>query len=494
VPGPDNRLERNETGISHAPERAPGPKGLELLRGVLGARTRDPLLYYRELIARHGDVVAFALGTKRFCLVNDPAGIEHVLKTNARNYTKGPGYERFRAFIGNGLLTSEGEFWRRQRRLAQPPFHHDSIARFADTVAETSREAVDAWATHPAGAPVDMAAEMMRLTLSLVGRTLLGSDPSARADDVRIAIAEIQRKSDEQLNSSLRVLDLVLPLHKHIAFAIERRLPTASNRRFRRAVAVLDAIVSDLIRRRRLHPTPGGRDLLTLLIQARDEEGQPGRPGEGEGTGMTDTQLRDEVMTMFLAGHETTAAALAWAFYLLDRHPAVLTKVTGEIASVVGDRPPTFKDLAALPYTRRVWDEVLRLYPPFWRISRQAIADDVVAGFRVPAGCAVLLAPYLTQRHPAYWPDPDAFDPDRFLPEAVVARPRFAYFPFGGGPRTCIGNSFANMEALIVLVTVLPRYRLRLWPGHEVVPEPRVSLRPRGGLLMSVEPAGAEGE
>jgi cytochrome P450 len=472
---------RRETAL------APGPKGLALLRGVLGARTRDPLQYYRELVGRHGDIVAFSLGTKRFCLVNDAAGIEHVLKTNARNYTKGPGYERFRAFIGNGLLTSEGDFWRRQRRLAAPPFHHEAIARFADVVAETARASIDAWAAHPAGAPLDVAAEMMRLTLSVVGRTLLGSETGGRADDVRAAIGEIQRKSDEQLNSLLRVLDLVLPLRRHIAFSIERQLPTASNRRFQRAVAVLDAIVSDLVQRRRREPAPGARDLLTLLLQARDEEGQPGRQGEG----MTDEQLRDEVMTMFLAGHETTATALGWAFYLLDRHPDVLARATAELASAIGDRAPTFKDLAALPYTRRVWDEVLRLYPPFWRISRQAIDDDVVAGYRVPAGCAVLLAPYLTHRHPALWADPDRFDPDRFLPDAVAARPRFAYFPYGGGPRICIGSSFANMEALIVFATVLPRYRLRLVPGHEVTAEPRVSLRLRGGLPMTIEPLGA---
>jgi cytochrome P450 len=196
-------------------------------------------------------------------------------------------------------------------------------------------------------------------------------------------------------------------------------------------------------------------------------------------------------MTMFLAGHETTATALAWAFYLLDRHPEVLAKATDEIVSVVGARAPAFEDLPRLVYTRRVWDEVLRLYPPFWRISRQAIDEDVVAGFRIPAGCAVLLSPYLTHRHPTFWPEAERFDPDRFLPEAAAARPRFAYFPYGGGPRICIGNAFANMEALIVLATVLPRYRLRLGPGHEVTTEPRVSLRPRGGLPMTVEPLGA---
>lgn len=461
---------------------APGPRGLELLRGVLGARTRNPLLYYRDLVERHGDVVSFRLGTKRFCLVNDAAGIEHVLKDNARNYTKGPGYERFRQFIGNGLLTSEGELWRRQRRLAQPPFHHDSIARFATVVAETSREAVDAWAERPRDVPLDVAAEMMRLTLALVGRTLLGSETTARADDVARAIGEIQRKSDEQLNSWLRVMDLILPLRRHLAFSIEQRLPTESNRRFRRALAVLDGIVGELIQKRHREPVPEARDLLTLLLAARDDD--------GGGGGMSDAQLRDEVMTMFLAGHETTATALSWAFTLLAQHPEVEEKMRREIAGVVGTRVPTFADLAALPYSRRVLDEVLRLYPSFWRISRQAIAADRVAGFDVPAGCAVLLSPYLTQRHPAYWRDPESFDPDRFLPEASVGRPRFAYFPFGGGPRTCIGNSFAIMEALIVLVTVLQRYRLRLPAGHVVEADPRVSLRPRGGLPMVLEPVG----
>ena len=462
---------------------APGPRGLDLVRAVVGARTRDPLAYYGDLVARHGDVVSLRVGTKRFCLVNDPAVIEHVLKDNARNYTKGPSYERFRAFIGNGLLTSEGELWRRQRRLVQPLFHHESIARFTAVVAELASELLGEWEGHArAGAPVDVAADLMRLSLAVVGRTLLGSDPSARAAVVRDAIAEILRKSDEQLNSWLRLLDVVLPLRRHIAYAIEGRLPTASNRRFRRAVATLDEIVLDLIRRRRREPGPAGPDLLTLLMEARDAEVQEG---------MTDGQLRDEVMTILLAGHETTATALAWSLYLLDRHPGVEARVRSEIAGAIGGRTPGFADLARLPYTRRVLDEVLRLYPPFWRFGRHAIEDDAIAGHRIPAGCAVLLSPYLTHRHPAYWEHAEQFDPDRFLAEAAPGRPRFAYFPFGGGPRTCIGSAFAVMEVLTILVVALQRFRLRLVPGHPVEPEPRISLRLRHGLLMTVESAPA---
>jgi len=458
---------------------APGPRGLEALVSVLRDGTRDPREYYRQLVSRFGNIVCLRVGTKAFCLLNDAAHIEHVLKDNYRNYTKGPGYEMFRPFLGDGLLTSEGDLWRRQRTLMQPPFHHDAIARFGDTVTELAEEMLERWGgAVEMGRPLDISAEMMQLTLAVVGRTLLGGDTSGCADEVRVAAAAIQRQAGEQLHSWLRLLDLLLPTRRHLSFSIGRLLPTASNRHFRGAVRMLDDIVYRLISERR-RSGAAAKDLLGLLVQA----------GNGEtGRGMSDAQLRDEVMTMFLAGHETTAVALTWAFYLLDRHPEVESRLRQELANVLGDRLPAFADLGRLPYLERFINEVLRLYPPFWRLSRHAREDDTVGGYRIPADCVVLLSPWLTHRNPAYWADPERFDPDRFLPQPSAGRPRFAYFPFGGGPRICIGNAFALMESRLILARVLQRYRLRLVPGHPVDVEPRITLRPRGGCPMRLEP------
>ena len=329
------------------------------------------------------------------------------------------------------------------------------------------------------GCPLDIAAEMVRVTLAVVGRTLLGSDIGAHANEMRVAVAEMQRKADEKPHSWLRLLDILLPTRRHVSFTIERRLLTEPNRRFRAAVHRLDEIVYQLIAERRRSGAVA-KDLVGLLVHARDENTV---------YAMSETQVRDEVMTMFLAGHQTTATALTWTFWLLDRHPAVHEHLREEIVQVLGGRPPAFADLGRLPYLGCVLDEVLRLYPPIWRLSRQALGEDAVGGYHVPSGCVVLLSPWLTHRNPAYWPDAERFDPDRFLPKHGVGRPRFAYFPFGGGPRTCIGNSFALMEARLILARVLQRYRLRLVPGHVVEVEPRITLRPRGGLPMMLEPA-----
>jgi cytochrome P450 len=448
------------------------------MASVLRGRTRDPAQYYRTLVDRFGNVVFMRVGTKTFCLVNDASHVEHVLKDNHRNYTKGPGYDRVRPFLGDGLLTSEGEAWRRQRKLVQPSFHHDAIARFAETVTRLGSSMLDGWEPAArAGRSLDIAAEMAELTLGIVGQTLLGSDTGARAAEVAAAVAEIQRPADEPGQSWLRVLDVLMPIRRHVSATVARHLPTEANRRFRSAVQTLDEIVNRLIaERRRGHGA--AKDLLGLLMQARDDESVHG---------MSDAQLRDEVMTMLLAGHETTAAALTWAFHLLDGHEEVESRLRGELGEVLAGRPPAFADLGRLPYLDCVLSEVLRLYPPVWRLSRHALGEDTVGGYAIPAGCVVLLSPWLTHRHPAYWPDPERFDPDRFAAAASSGRPRFAYFPFGGGPRICIGNSFALMEARLILALVLQRYRLRRLPGHRIEIERRITIRPRGGLPMRLE-------
>jgi cytochrome P450 len=372
--------------------------------------------------------------------------------------------------LGQGLLTSEGDFWRRQRRIAQPGFHRDKVRRFADQMTGAAARMVQRWEVHQAGpggsggTPLNIAHEMMVLTLGIVGDTLLSLDTTAESERVgpavTLALEHIQRRM-------------------FALFPFVDDLPLPSNRRFRRAVRYLDQLVMKLIEDRRASGEDTG-DLLSMLISARDGD---------SGEGMSPQQLRDEVMTIFAAGHETTANALAWTFYLLSLHPAVARRLRAELKQVLDGRLPRYDDLAQLPYTAAVIQEVLRLYPPAWVISRSAIGDDLVCGYHVPAGSIVVVSPYITQRREVSWPNPEGFDPDRFLGASPPAAHRFDYFPFGGGPRQCIGNGFALMEAQLVLATVAQRFALHLVPGRTVVAEPLITLRPRGGIPMRLAPA-----
>lgn len=321
---------------------------------------------------------------------------------------------------------------------------------------------LDRWRTHAEqGRAVDVFSEMMRLTLEIVGRTLLSSDVSGDTDAVGQAVTILR----EHVN--YRAMRL---------FTLPERFPTPRNLRFKRALRTVDTVVYGMIEERRRAGRDTG-DLLSMLLLTRDEE---------TGEGMSDKQLRDEVMTIFLAGHETTASVLAWTWYLLSAHPEVEGRLHDELSQVLDGRPPTFEDLPHLKYTRMVIEESIRLYPPAWSVGRTAIADDEIGGYRIPANSQVTLSPYVTHRHRAFWENPERFDPERFTPERVAERPRYAYFPFGGGPRQCIGNEFAMMEAQLILAMVAKTYRLRQIPGHPVEPEPVITLRPRHGVLMDV--------
>jgi len=420
---------------------------------------RDPLAFLRWAAREYGDVVRFDAWPFIIHVLHHPDHIKHVLQDNNRNYWKGNLMRRVKPLIGEGLFTSEGDFWRRQRRLAQPAFHRQRIEGFTTIMSSAGARMLDGWETAAAkGTPIDLMEHMSRVTLRVVGQALFGVDLIGEAAGVgRAMLSALQFVSEEAFS----------------LFPSWLLVPTPRNLRFRRARAALDRVVLGIIDRRR--GGSGGDDLLAMLMEARDE---------ATGEGMSDRQLRDEIMTLMLAGHETTAVTLAWACLLLAQHPEVGDRVRREVASVLAGRAPALADLSRLELTRRVIDETLRLYPPVAVISRETYAADEIDGYAIPAKSGVMLSPYVTHRHPAFWPDPERFDPGRFTPEQVAARPRFAYFPFSGGPRLCIGNEFALMEAQILLAMIMQRYRVEVAPGHTVQHEIRVTLRPRQPMLM----------
>jgi cytochrome P450 len=411
---------------------------------------------------RFGDVAYLKIGPRRAYLITNPHDIRHVLQDNARNYHKSPLYDKLRASLGNGLLTSEDDFWLRQRRIAQPAFHRQRISAFADVMVQAAQEAAAEWQTASStGRPVDVAEEMMRLTRIVVLRALLGADLGPFTAHVDGAWKII----NQEIGESFWSLGLTDWLH------------TAKHRQFLAARDVLQGAVDHVITERR-RSASGTVDLLSMLMSARDEE---------TGETMTDQQLRVEVTTFLLAGQETTSLALTWTWYLLSQHPEARQRLEQEIDTQLNGRLPEYGDLGNLPYTRMVIDESMRLYPPAWAFSRQALADDELGGFRLPRGWLALVIPYVLHRLPAYWEKPDAFDPERFTPERTASRPKFVYLPFGAGPRQCIGNQFALVEAQLVLATLVREYRLHLAPGSTVEAWPLISLRPRFGMPMIIE-------
>ena len=402
--------------------------------------------------------------SRRTYYANSPETVRHVLLDHADNYAKGPLLRRsLQPLIGRGLLISEGELWRRQRRLMAPMFSPRRVLDFVPIMVSATEAMLARWDALPPDRPADVADQMMRLTLEIIGRTMFSDDLGGEIAALRQAATEYELGRGR---SSL--VDL---------FGLPRWVPRPGRRAADRAVARLDRVVGGLIARRR-ETGAHTEDLLALLLAARDAEtGEP----------MSDTQIRDEVATILLAGHETTANALAWTWYPLSGDAAVAARLHAELAAVLGGRVPTAGDLPNLAYAHMVLEEAMRLYPPAHSVSRQALAEDRIAGRRIPARAVVIVAPWLLHRHRRLWDEPDAFDPGNFAPERAAARPRFAYIPFGGGPRGCIGASLAMTEALVILATVAQRYAPRLVPHHRVVPVGLVTLRPEGGMPMFLD-------
>lgn len=437
----------------------PGPKGRPVV-GCLFELRRDLLGFLTRAARQYGDVVFFNLLHIPVCLLNDPDDIESVLVKNSSRFVKSRDYRALAGVVGEGLVTTEGEQWRRQRKLVQPAFYRDRVLGYAKVMTDCAERAINSWRN---GEVVDVHQEMMGLTLQVVARCLFGADVSAQAHEVGQALHVVMEDFADYAR-----LAMVLPK----GF----RIPGWS--KMGRAVRRLDAIVYAIIRERRERKGES-RDLLSLLLRVRDETGQ----------GMDDRELRDQAMTLFLAGHETTALALSWTWYLLSRNPEVEEKLAGELQQVLGGRNPTPADLPQLPYTDRVLKESLRLYPPAWGIGRETLDGFDAGGYHLPAGTNVFISPWVTHRDPRFFPDPERFDPERWQSDPVRqgTLPRFAYFPFGGGPRVCVGAGFAQMEAALLLASIAQRFRLTLVPGHPIKLLPSVTLRPKRGIRMVVQ-------
>ena len=440
---------------------APGPKGHPLF-GMLPEFRGDRLSFLVRTARTYGGVARFNIRGRSVFLVTDPAGAKHVLQDNADNYgRKTRSVDALRETLGNGLLTTTGPSWWRNRRLAQPSFHRQRLAGFAGVMDDGAADFVNHLAhARAGGAPFDIVPELSRLTLRILGRCLFERDLTDDADAVGGALKVVLHHTIEKLAAFFPLPGLV---------------PTPRNLRFRAALRALDRVVLSLIAERRRDGADRG-DLLSMLLAARDEE---------TGEGLSDRELRDEVMTLLLAGHETTAMGLSWTFYLLSLHPGARRTLEQELDAALPAGAPVAAEIARLRYTRMVLDEALRLFPPAWVVTRSADADDEIGGFAIPSGSRVLVSPYVTQHDPGLWDDPEGFDPERFAPEREAGRPRYAYFPFGGGPHLCIGAGFAMMEAAIVLASVARRWRLDLEPGRPVAIDPLVTLRPKPGIWMT---------
>jgi len=412
-----------------------------------------------EAAKRYGDLPYFRLGPYHAYLVNHPDYVREILVTNQGNFTKSRALQRAKVLLGEGLLTSEGQFHLRQRRLVQPAFHRERLAGYASVMIEYAARLRDRWTP---GSTVDVSDEMMRLTLAVVGKTLFSADVESEASEI-----------GEALTTVLKMFRmLMLPFSEYL-----EKLPLPSIRRFEKARARLDQTIYKLIRERRESGKDAG-DLLSMLLLAQDEEG---------GGSMTDTQVRDEALTLFLAGHETTANALTWTWYLLSQNPDCESRLHQELDSVLKGRTPEMVDLPQLRYTEMVFAEAMRLYPPAWAIGRMSKEPFELGGVQIAAKSICIVSPYVTQRDPRWFPDPDRFDPERWTPEAREARPKFSYFPFGGGARLCIGERFAWMEGVLVLATLAQNWRLKLDHAQRVRPLPLITLRSKYGMKMHLE-------
>ena len=438
-----------------ATPRPPGPKP-HFLIGNFPLGSADPLALFGKWAREFGDIFYYRAGWIQVYFLNHPDYIESVLVSNHHNFTKDRVLQNSRWFLGDGLLTSEGPQWMRQRRLSQPAFHRERIASYARTMTDYAEEMMGHWRN---GETRDIHQQMMRLTVRIVVKALFD-----------VAVTE----ESEKISTALNVIMQHGTGGKMVLPAFIRYLPIPTVLNVRKAIRQLDEVVYAIIRQRRGSESDTG-DLLSMLLQAEDQDGSR----------MTDRQLRDEVMTFLLAGHETTALSLSWIWYLLGQHPEAERKLHEEIGQVLNGRTPKVEDLARLPYTERVVKEAMRLYPPAWGLGRTAIKDFEIAGYHVPAGSNVVMSQWVMHRDPRYYSRPEEFCPDRWSGNPSL--PRFAYFPFGGGPRLCIGAAFAMMEATLLLATIAQRFRFQLVANHPVVPTPSITLRPKDGIRVVVQ-------
>jgi cytochrome P450 len=432
--------------VPRAPARLP-------IAGHILQWRADPVKLLTEAM-RQADVVRLALPGATYFL-SHPKHVKHVLQDNHQNYRKGWVFDRIKPYWGESLLTADGDTWRQQRRRVQPSFKREHTASFAPIVTTRTAEMLERWEKHAAlGQALALYNEMTELALVIIGDVLFGVDLWADA-------AEMAKAAQSALAVLKKRVAALAPLPLWI--------PTSDNRRFNGAMRMLNDRISEIVERKR-GTADDAHSFLAMLMAARDAE---------TGAGMSDKQLHEEILGMLQQGHDTVGESLAWTWYLLSLHPEVDRKLHLEVSQVVGDRMPTIADLPRLHYAHMILQESLRMYPPVWVIPRDAINDDQIGGYRIPAGSTILLSPYLTHRHPEFWENPEAFDPERFLPAPSHDRPRHAYFPFGGGPRLCMGVDMAMMEMMLIMVMVVQRYRIHLVPGHREEPECILDMLPR---------------
>jgi cytochrome P450 len=436
----------------------PGPKG-KLITGVMREFNRDTLGFIKNLQRDYGDVVRSRFLYLYAYFLYNPADIETMLTTDAKSYRKARSLRSpfFYRLVGNGLVTSEGDFWRRQRRLAQPAFHRQRISSYGDIMVQYAQRAIANWKD---GEERDISREMTRLTLEVVVKTLFNSDVSNDADHVGAILSQIVKPFASQAT---------------LKWIADNRLPTPGHRRYFNADSEIDRIVYRIIAERRASGSDEG-DLLSMLLQAQDEDGSQ----------MSDAQLRDEVMTLFLAGHETTALTLTWSWYLLATNPQAEQKFHAELDEVLRGRAPDVSDLPNLNYTELIAKEAMRLFPPAYAVGREAIEDTEIGGYRVPRKTQMFAFQWVTHRDPRYFERPDEFEPERWESDAIQRMPKYAYFPFGGGPRQCIGNYFAMMEVVLLLATIGQRFRFSLVEGFQMEVLPVLSLRPKNGIKVKL--------
>uniref|UniRef100_A0A7V4XUD2 Cytochrome P450 n=1 Tax=Acidobacterium capsulatum TaxID=33075 RepID=A0A7V4XUD2_9BACT len=421
----------------------------------------DPIKLFEYLQETYGSMSHYRIANSDVFVVHEPEFIREILVNQADKFIKERTQKRMKILLGNGLITSDGEFHKRQRRIAAPAFHRQRIQAYGSVMTDRALAMREAWQP---GKEIGALAEMMRVTLQIVARTLLNTDVTA----------EVQQINDE-VNAIMDLYNFLVALPRAEAYL---HWPIPGLMRFRRARKRLDAVVYRIIAEHRQEKTDGG-DLLSMLLRSRDDE--------ADHSGMTDEQVRDEILTIFLAGYETVATALTWTWYLLAQNPEAEARMHEEIDTVLQGRTPTLEDLPQLKYVEMVFAESMRLYPPAWAMGRQATADVELGPYRLPAGSYVFFSQYIIQRNPEYWPDPLEFRPERFSVDQKAARSRFIYFPFGAGSRQCIGESFAWMEGVLVLATIAQKWRLRLIPGQQIELQPKITLRPKPEIRMLPE-------
>lgn len=448
----------------------PGPRGLAKWR-LIPDFVDKPHECLRRLAREYGGIVLIAYPTESAVLVARPDYLEYLFHTNHKNYDKQtPRWETLRQLWGYGLLTADGDLWRRQRQRLQPAFHTECLQNFAVITVDEARKMARAWMAGPRDQPRDLYPDMLQVALRTVTRAMFGADIESRAEQIVRAVTE----THDYINpvSVPNLLRLPIPVRRYLVPGF---------RRFHDGLSTIHRVFDEIVRARAAE-TDSRSDLLGLIMTATDEE---------SAERMSLEQLHDEMISILYAGHETTGIGTTWTWYWLSQRPDVQRELHAELDRVLGGRPPTFADLPQLNYVRMVFQESMRLTPPIWAIERRAREADVIDGYAVPRNAMVIMSPYVMHRHPDYWPNPDEFDPLRFTPEEEAKRPQYVYFPFGGGPRRCVGLKVGMLEGQLMLATLAQAFTVRLKPGHVAVPGPRVNMPPKGGMPMLLEPRPA---